>query len=182
MENIRAYKDGNRLVMIIEDASSELESFIKDMLNGSVPKKVEHLSAPKPFSKPNIDTSKMIQLNRPESSDLHDHNENGVSRRSDSTHEKECNAHEAPRENDSDKATTIHEKKNVTVEVSHTGKTKQEVLRMNIFELKDYLRNNRNNELLKYELRNIAPNEDLDFFINVKPENSLRKLAIKIAC
>ena len=179
MENIRAYKDGNRLVMIIEDASSELESFIKDMLNGSVPKKVEHLSAPKPFSKPNIDTSKMVQLNRPESSDLHDHNENGVSRRSDGTHEKECNTHEAP----CDKATTIHEeKKNITVEVSHTGKTKQEVLRMNIFELKDYLRNNRNNELLMYELRNIAPNEDLDFFINVKPENSLRKLALKIAC
>lgn len=61
MENIRAYKDGNRLVIVIEDTNLQLEEFIKGVIIGAL-KPVEHLEHPEPMAVPKLVTQDLQPL------------------------------------------------------------------------------------------------------------------------
>lgn len=61
MQNMRAYKDGRRLVIVLEDAGAEMEDYIKDILTTEL-SKVEHLAPPPQMAKPKVDTGRMQEI------------------------------------------------------------------------------------------------------------------------
>lgn len=61
MQNMRAYKDGRRLVIVLEDASTEMEDYVRNLLMTEIPK-VEHLGAPPKMARPQLDTGRMQEI------------------------------------------------------------------------------------------------------------------------
>lgn len=61
MKNMRVYKDGRRLVIVLEDAGAEMEDYVKHMLEGDI-QKVEHLAPPPQMASPKLDLKKMQEI------------------------------------------------------------------------------------------------------------------------
>lgn len=59
--NLRAYRDGNRLVLVIENPTKDLESIVGSLISGEV-NPVKDLTEPKPMAKPKVDISKMQEI------------------------------------------------------------------------------------------------------------------------
>lgn len=68
MTNMRAYRDGKRLVIVIEDPTKDLESLVAAMLTGEI-KSVKDLDEPKKMARPEIDLKKMEEV-KPEAKDM----------------------------------------------------------------------------------------------------------------
>lgn len=68
MTNMRAYRDGRRLVIVIEDPTKDLESLVAAMLTGEI-KSVKDLDEPKRMARPEIDLKKMEEV-KPETKDV----------------------------------------------------------------------------------------------------------------
>ena len=68
MTNMRAYRDGRRLVIVIEDPTKDLESLVAAMLTGEI-KSVKDLDEPKKMARPEIDLKKMEEV-KPETKDV----------------------------------------------------------------------------------------------------------------
>ena len=68
MTNMRAYRDGRRLVIVIEDPTKDLESLVAAMLTGEI-KSVKDLDEPKKMARPEIDLKKMEEV-KPEAKDM----------------------------------------------------------------------------------------------------------------
>ena len=68
MKNMRVYKDGRRLVIVLEDAGAEMEDYVKHMLEGDI-QKVEHLAPPPQMAKPKLDLGKMQEI-KPEGENM----------------------------------------------------------------------------------------------------------------
>lgn len=68
MTNMRAYRDGKRLVIVIEDPTKDLESLVAAMLTGEI-KSVKDLDEPKKMARPEIDLKKMEEV-KPETKDV----------------------------------------------------------------------------------------------------------------
>ena len=69
MTNMRAYRDGRRLVIVIEDPTKDLESLVAAMLTGEI-KSVKDLDEPKKMARPEIDLKKMEEVKQPEAKDM----------------------------------------------------------------------------------------------------------------
>lgn len=69
MTNMRAYRDGKRLVIVIEDPTKDLESLVAAMLTGEI-KSVKDLDEPKKMARPEIDLKKMKEVKQPEAKDM----------------------------------------------------------------------------------------------------------------
>ena len=65
---MRAYRDGRRLVIVIEDPTKDLESLVAAMLTGEI-KSVKDLDEPKRMARPEIDLKKMEEV-KPETKDV----------------------------------------------------------------------------------------------------------------
>lgn len=63
--NLRAYRDGNRLVLVIENPTKDLESIVGALISGEV-NPVKDLTEPKPMAKPKVDLSQMQEIHAPE--------------------------------------------------------------------------------------------------------------------
>lgn len=61
MTNMRAYKDGNRMVLIIENPTRDLESLVASLISGEI-SAVKNLEAPKEMAKPSFDTKEMEEI------------------------------------------------------------------------------------------------------------------------
>lgn len=59
--NLRAYRDGNRLVLVIENPTKDLESIVGALISGEV-NPVKDLTEPKPMAKPKVDVSQMQEI------------------------------------------------------------------------------------------------------------------------
>lgn len=59
--NLRAYRDGNRLVLVIENPTKDLESIVGALISGEV-NPVKELTEPKPMAKPKVDVSQMQEI------------------------------------------------------------------------------------------------------------------------
>lgn len=59
--NLRAYRDGNRLVLVIENPTKDLESIVGALISGEV-NPVKDLTEPKPMAKPKVDVDKMQEV------------------------------------------------------------------------------------------------------------------------
>ncbi len=68
--NLRAYRDGNRLVLVIENPTKDLESIVGALISGEV-NPVKDLTEPKPMAKPKVDVSQMQEIpSKPEVSPI----------------------------------------------------------------------------------------------------------------
>lgn len=61
VSNMRAYRDGNRLVVVIENPSQDLEALVAGMLTGEI-QGVKNLEAPKKMTKPDLKLDQMQEL------------------------------------------------------------------------------------------------------------------------
>lgn len=61
MTNMRAYKDGKRLVIVLEDAGQTMEDYVVSLLSGTL-MPVEHLGPPPPMDRRKVDTGSMSEL------------------------------------------------------------------------------------------------------------------------
>lgn len=61
---IRAYKDGQRMVLIIENPTRDLESLVASLISGEI-SAVKDLEAPKEMEKPSFDTKEMEEIKTP---------------------------------------------------------------------------------------------------------------------
>lgn len=59
--NLRAYRDGNRLVVVIENPTKNLESLVASLLSGDI-NSVKDLGEPKPMAKPKVDIDHMEEV------------------------------------------------------------------------------------------------------------------------
>ena len=59
--NLRAYKDGNRLVVVIENPTKNLESLVASLISGDI-NSVKDLGEPKPMAKPKVDVDHMEEV------------------------------------------------------------------------------------------------------------------------
>ena len=59
--NLRAYRDGNRLVVVIENPTKNLESLVASLLSGEI-NSVKDLAEPKPMAKPKVDIDHMEEV------------------------------------------------------------------------------------------------------------------------
>lgn len=59
--NLRAYRDGNRLVVVIENPTKNLESLVASLLSGDI-NSVKDLAEPKPMAKPKVDIDHMEEV------------------------------------------------------------------------------------------------------------------------
>ena len=59
--NLRAYRDGNRLVVVIENPTKNLESLVASLLSGDI-NSVKDLGEPKPMAKPKVDVDHMEEV------------------------------------------------------------------------------------------------------------------------
>lgn len=59
--NMRAYRDGNRMVLVIENPTQDLEQLIAAMLTGEI-SSVKGLIEPKPMAKPKLDVRQMEEI------------------------------------------------------------------------------------------------------------------------
>lgn len=59
--NLRAYRDGKRLVVVIENPTKNLESLVASLLSGDI-NSVKDLGEPKPMAKPKVDIDHMEEV------------------------------------------------------------------------------------------------------------------------
>lgn len=59
--NMRAYRDGNRMVLVIENPTQDLENLVAAMLTGEI-SSVKGLNEPKPMPKPKLDVKQMEEI------------------------------------------------------------------------------------------------------------------------
>lgn len=59
--NLRAYRDGNRLVLVIENPTKDLESVIGMLISGEI-NPVKDLAKPEPMAKPKLDIGNMQEV------------------------------------------------------------------------------------------------------------------------
>lgn len=62
MTNMRAYKDGKRLVIVLEDAGQAMEDCIMSLLSGNAIAPVEHLGTPPPMERKKVDIRSMSEI------------------------------------------------------------------------------------------------------------------------
>ena len=61
IKNMRAFQDGRRLVIVIEDADDAMLSLVRAMLSGNIPA-VQHIAPPPPMEPPKADVQNMTEL------------------------------------------------------------------------------------------------------------------------
>lgn len=62
-ESMKVFRDGNQLVIVLENAGKELEGMVMSMIGGNIPK-VEHLSPPAPIPKERPDIENMKEMSQ----------------------------------------------------------------------------------------------------------------------
>lgn len=58
IKNMRAFQDGRRLVIVIEDADDAMLSLVRAMLSGTIPA-VQHMAPPPPMEPPKVVSSSL---------------------------------------------------------------------------------------------------------------------------
>lgn len=141
-ESMRAFKDGNQFVIVLENVNDSMEKAIMNLLNGNIGE-ATHLSAPAPIPKtcPNIASMKEVKAEKTE---------------------KSISAN------------------NASASVSSERKEKRDPERMTHFELCGFLENRKDDERLKWILRDVYHTDSLAFILNTKGDAELKKMVKNI--
>lgn len=148
-ENMKVFRDGNQLVIVLENAGKELEGMLMSMIRGEIPK-AEHLTPPAPIAKGRPDIENMKETSKTGPAKFIQENRRSGDMRTVRLEE------ESPKRTD-----------NVNTQLDPNT--------MNYFELRDFLQRQYKNE----KLRNILATKyhtHLSFVLNTKSEAELREL------
>lgn len=168
IKNMRAFQDGRRLVIVIEDADDGMLSLVRAMLSGNIPA-VQHLAPPPPMEPPKVEVQDMTEV-LPASMEttpkfIQKNMEQNLYEAEDKTAEQSLSGNSQQEEiwdtcNDSGKS-------EMNFDIDHAS----------YFETRDFLLSQRGNVHLKEILYAKSKSWDLDFVLNVKSEKELKEIA-----
>lgn len=160
IKNMRAFQDGRRLVIVIEDADDAMLSLVRAMLSGTIPA-VQHMAPPPPMEPPKTEAQDMKEI-------------------------LPVSVGTAPKFIQKNTGQILHDSKGKIAEQpqkenisndSTESKTDFDVEHASYFEIKDFLLSQRENVHLKEILFARTKSWDLDFVLNVKGEKELKEIA-----
>lgn len=151
-ESMRAFKDGNQLVIVLENAGADMERMIMSMLHGDMTQ-ATHLTPPAPIPKPSFDMTNMQELGPSKPAKFIQENQKSSDMRT----------------------VRLEEEQNVKTRIP-----KPDFDCMNYFGLKQYLEQQERNPKLRNLLVEKYHTESLAFVVNTKGETELRKIAKSI--
>lgn len=172
MENMRVFRDGNQIVIVLENASEALEQCVMSMVNGVVPE-VTHLSAPRPMQPPKINTKAMTEVRPAVKAKFIERQERTSSdMRTVQITDEAVHATKQPEvQREANNAKTVE---------APTAKLVPNIEHMNIFELREFLNSHQKSPALPAILMRTARTNNLSFVLNVKGEQELREIARQI--
>ena len=160
IKNMRAFQDGRRLVIVIEDADDAMLSLVRAMLSGTIPA-VQHMAPPPPMEPPKTEGQNMKEI-LPVSV---------------GTAPKFIQKNAGQILGDGKgKMEEQPQKENIS-NGSTESKTEFDVEHASYFEIKDFLLSKRENVHLKEILFTRTKSWDLDFVLNEKNEKELKEIA-----
>lgn len=186
-ESMRVFKDGNQLVIVLDNAGEAMEKMVMGLINGEIPQ-ATHLSPPAPISKKRPDISSMKEVTPAKPAKFIQESQKSSDMRTVRLEEDPEEKAKEEREKNMDaqpsKEEGVKQNPNFAAEKSEEGSIKEAPLKdpkfMNYFELRDFLESNRDNTDLKELLMTRYYTDDLMFVINTKGERELRELVEKI--
>lgn len=152
-ECMKVFRDGNQLVIVLENAGKEMENMIMSMINSDIPK-AEHLSPPAPIPKERPDIENMKEVSTKPAKFIQENRRSGDMR-------------------------TVRLEEERT-EHANTVTRRPDPYRMNYFELKTFLEAQSANRKLRETVAKKYHTGDLAFVFNTKGETELRALAAAI--
>lgn len=174
MENMRVFRDGNQIVIVLENASEALEQCVISMVNGVVPE-ATHLSTPRPMQQPKVNTNAMTEVRPAAKAKFIERQERASSdmRTVQVTGDK---MHPMTQQAEKLKAgASVSESK------PDLKKTAPDIEHMNIFELREFLSQHKDSPALPAALMRIARTQSLAYVLNVKGEQELRQIAWQLS-
>lgn len=174
MENMRVFRDGNQIVIVLENASEALEQCVISMVNGVVPE-ATHLSAPRPMQQPKVNTSTMTEVRPAAKAKFIERQERTSSdmRTVQVTGDKICPM--------TQQAETLKASTSASESKPDLKKPAPDIDHMNIFELREFLSQHKDSPALPAALMRIARTQSLTYVLNVKGEQELRQIAQQLS-
>ncbi len=168
IKNMRAFQDGRRLVIVIEDADDAMLSLVRAMLSGNIPA-VQHIAPPPPMEPPKAEGQHMTEL-LPDSigttPKFIQKNIGQTSFEAGNKFTEQSSNHSCPRE-DGPRSLIDSKESGMDFDIGHAS----------YFETRDFLLSQRENTRLKEILYARTKSRDLDFVVNVKSEKELKEIA-----
>lgn len=162
MANMRAYEDGNRLIIVLENPETSIMQLVRMFLSSQLPG-VEHLGEPPAMKPPALDYSEMPEIT-PEPS----------TPQKPKFVQKRMNGQTNPNAGGENQLPDV--RKTEEIEPSHAV----DISVMSIFELRSFI-HLRRDQLRKEILMKELHTDNLDFALYTKSESALRKLAVQLA-
>lgn len=153
-ESMKVFRDGNQLVIVLENAGKELEGMVMSMIGGNIPK-VEYLSPPAPIPKERPDIENMKEMSQAKPAKFIQENRRSGDMRTVRLEEEHT-----------DRANMMAQR--------------PDPYRMNYFELKTFLEAQSANRKLRETVAKKYHTGNLAFVFNTKGETELRALATAI--
>lgn len=162
MANMRAYEDGNRLIIVLENPETSLIQLVKSLLTNQVTC-IEHLGEPPAMAPPALSFSELPEIT-PVQSDT----------RSPKFVQKFINGQKAPTTGEKQQVPDTHK--------PEEGKAihLMDIRIMSIFELRNFILQ-RSSQLRMGTLSKEFHTDNLEFVLYAKSESVLRKLALQLA-
>ena len=173
MENMRVFRDGNQIVIVLENASEALEQGVRAMVNGAIPT-ATHLSAPRPMQPPHIDTDAMTEVRPKVKAKFIERQEQ---RASSDMRTVQITKDSEERKHDAHPAETPKQEEVPSNPVGVAPQEAPNVEQMNVFALRSFLKANQAHPALPGILMRAARTTDLSFVLNVRGEQELRAIA-----
>ena len=169
IKNMRAFQDGRRLVIVIEDADDAMLSLVRAMLSGNIPA-VQHIAPPPPMEPPKADIQNMTELLPDPIGTTPKFIQKNIGQTSFDAGDKlaeQSSNHICLRE-DGPKHSFVDSKEfGIDFDIGHAS----------YFETRDFLLSQRENTRLKEILYARTKSRDLNFVVNVKSEKELKEIA-----
>lgn len=171
MENMRVFRDGNQIVIVLENASEALEQCVISMVNGVVPE-TTHLSAPRPMKPPKIDTKTMAEVRPAAKAKFIERQERTSS---------DMRTVQVTGDKNRPMAERAEEKTEQAVPARKPDNAAPDIEHMNIFELREFLNRHKDSPALPAVLMRVARTNSLVYALNVKGERELRQIAMQLS-
>ena len=161
MANMRAYEDGNRLIIVIENPETSLMQLVKSLLTNQVPC-IEHLGEPPAMNPPELNISELPEITPAQSEPR---SPKFVQKIINGQNPAAVERQQVPDTCKPEEGKTIH-MVDITI--------------MSIFELRSFILQ-RSSRLCKDILTKEFYTDNLEFVLYTKSEAALRKIALLLA-
>jgi len=179
MTNMKAYKDGNRLILVLENPDASLENLVKSFLMGIITP-IEHLETPSPMAIPLMPSKDAVELEV--TSPQVNKTPKFVQRSQDkSASMRTINVANQEATNAAAPESTIQNIPNPVANEAEDTISMTTVYQMNIFALRDFLRKHHDDQRIRDFLIQRMRTTNLELVLYTKTERELREIARELA-